>query len=144
MDMARVVAKRGTCDRAHVGAILVNSKNKVVSIGYNGSPSGQPHCDDVGHLMIDGHCIRTVHAEENCLREATLNGDYVMYVTHYPCMKCQSMMYEKLMQSPGTKLLVIYEEGYGKPTAFSQLKEVSKVLQFTRLEDGGSYVMLKM
>ncbi len=62
MKIAEDVALRSTCDRAMVGAVLVREKH-IISTGYNGSPAGLEHCDDIGHLMVDGHCVRTVHAE---------------------------------------------------------------------------------
>ena len=64
LEIAKVVATRSTCDRANVGAVI--AKNKVIlSTGYNGAPRGLPHCNDVGHEIVDGHCIRTAHAETN-------------------------------------------------------------------------------
>ena len=50
MDIARVVASRSTCDRKHVGALLVRDR-MILSTGYNGSIRGMPHCDEVGHAM---------------------------------------------------------------------------------------------
>ena len=135
MEIAKVVAQRGTCDRARVGAVLVDSKNKVVSIGYNGAPHGEKHCDEVGHLMFDGHCIRTIHAEENCLEGIVLEGKYTLYVTHYPCEKCQIAIFEKLMRSNGAQILVVYGERYGSPTFFETIDKVHKVLQFTHYEE---------
>jgi dCMP deaminase len=92
IEMARVVAMRGTCDRARVGAILV-ADNRVVSIGYNGAPSGEPHCDEVGHHIFEGHCIRTKHAETNCIDWAIKYWDIgfeplTLYCTHFPCNNC--------------------------------------------------------
>ena len=133
MEMAKIVAKRGTCDRAQVGAVLVNANNKVVSIGYNGAPHGEKHCDEVGHLLFNGHCIRTIHAEENCLEGLTLRGEYTMYVTHYPCPKCQITIYEKLHKDCAT-MLVIYDSMYGEPTAFEKLGDIYGVLQFSSLQ----------
>lgn len=139
MEIAKTVAKRGTCDRAQVGAVLVNEFNKIISIGYNGSPHGEPHCDEVGHLMFNGHCIRTIHAEENCLEGTILQGKYTMYVTHYPCMRCQIRMYEKLMEDDGT-MVVIYDQRYGQTTYFESLREVHGVLQFTSLQDADGMI----
>jgi deoxycytidylate deaminase len=71
MDIAFQVAKRGTCDRARVGAIVVRER-RILTTGYNGSPAGLPHCDDIGHLMIAGHCVRTLHAEQNAISSSSL------------------------------------------------------------------------
>jgi len=89
MSIARQVATRSTCNRAQVGAVIVRDDNTIVSTGYNGSPRGQAHCNDVGHLMRDGHCIRALHAESNALDWAfeRLDG-YTLYTTHYPCWNC--------------------------------------------------------
>lgn len=91
IKIAEDVAVRSTCDRAKVGAVLVKDKH-IISTGYNGSPAGLEHCDDVGHLMVDGHCVRTVHAEVNAIIQAAVFGlatkDAVCYVTHFPCLNC--------------------------------------------------------
>ncbi len=50
MNIAKEVATRSTCDRKHVGALIVRDKT-ILSTGYNGSIRGMPHCDDVGHMM---------------------------------------------------------------------------------------------
>lgn len=59
MTIAQVVASRSTCDRKHVGAVIVRDRT-ILSTGYNGSLRGLAHCDDVGHMMKDGHCVRTI------------------------------------------------------------------------------------
>ena len=69
MAIARVVATRSTCDRKHVGAVIVREK-MILTTGYNGSIRGLGHCDDEGHLMEEGHCVRTVHAEANAIVQA--------------------------------------------------------------------------
>ena len=71
MNIARQVATRSTCDRKHVGAVIVRDRT-ILSTGYNGSIRGLPHCNDVGHLMESGHCVRTVHAEANAIAQAAL------------------------------------------------------------------------
>ncbi|RUA18477.1 MAG: dCMP deaminase [Clostridia bacterium] len=95
MSIALKVAERGTCDRAHVGAIIVRDR-RILTTGYNGSPSGLPHCDDVGHLIVDGHCVRTLHAEQNAIIQAAYHGvsvrDSTIYVTHQPCLTCAKMI----------------------------------------------------
>lgn len=91
MKIAQDVAARSTCDRAFVGAVLVRNKH-IISTGYNGSPSALPHCDEVGHLLVDGHCVRTVHAEVNAVVQAAVFGlvteEAACYVTHFPCLNC--------------------------------------------------------
>ncbi len=95
MAIAFAVAGRSTCDRAHVGAVLVRDK-RILTTGYNGAPAGLPHCDDIGHLMIDGHCVRTLHAEQNAIIQGALHGvsiqDATAYVTHQPCLTCAKML----------------------------------------------------
>ncbi len=73
MNIARQAATRSTCDRKHVGAVIVRDKT-ILSTGYNGSVRGMPHCDEVGHLMEGGHCVATVHAEANAIIQAAKNG----------------------------------------------------------------------
>jgi dCMP deaminase len=91
MNIARTVATRATCDRKHVGAVIVRNR-VILSTGYNGSIRGLPHCDDVGHLMEDGHCVRTMHAEANAIVQAARNGVALeaaeIYVTASPCFNC--------------------------------------------------------
>ncbi len=91
MAIATQVATRSTCDRKHVGAVIVREK-MILATGYNGSLRGLEHCDDVGHLMQDGHCVRTVHAEANALVQAARNGVQTVgagiYVTASPCFSC--------------------------------------------------------
>jgi dCMP deaminase len=91
MGIALSVSTRATCDRKHVGAVITRDKS-ILATGYNGSIRGLPHCDEVGHLMEDGHCVRTVHAEANALVQAARNGVEVngasIYVTSNPCWGC--------------------------------------------------------
>ena len=91
MTMAKHAGSRSTCDRKHVGAVIVRDRT-VLSTGYNGSIRGQDHCDDAGHLMEDGHCVRTVHAEANAIIQAAKNGVSVdnaeLYTTASPCWQC--------------------------------------------------------
>ena len=95
MGIARVVATRSTCDRKHVGAVIVREK-MILTTGYNGSIRGLSHCDDDGHLMEDGHCVRTVHAEANAIVQAARNGVRLdgadIYVTASPCFGCYKLI----------------------------------------------------
>jgi len=91
IKIAKAVAERSTCDRAHVGAVLVREK-RILTTGFNGSPAGLEHCDQIGHLLVEGHCVRTIHAETNAIIQAALHGvstnGSTCYVTHFPCINC--------------------------------------------------------
>ena len=91
MGIALSVSTRATCDRQHVGAVIARDKS-ILATGYNGSVRGLSHCDDVGHLMEEGHCVRTIHAEANALVQAARNGVRIsgasIYVTTIPCWGC--------------------------------------------------------
>ncbi len=95
LTIARDVATRATCLRRHVGAVIVRDK-RILSTGYNGSPPGQKHCDEVGCLIEDGKCIRTLHAEQNALIQAALHGVSThgasLYCTIRPCHVCARMI----------------------------------------------------
>ena len=91
MRIAVEVSGRSTCDRKHVGAVIIRDRN-ILSTGYNGSIAGLDHCDDVGHMMEDGHCIATIHAEANAIIQAAKNGVNInggfIYTTASPCWNC--------------------------------------------------------
>lgn len=91
MDIATVVSSRSTCDRKNVGAAIVRDRT-ILSTGYNGSIRGMPHCSEVGHMMQDGHCLATIHAEQNAIIHAARNGVPInaahLYVTASPCWSC--------------------------------------------------------
>jgi dCMP deaminase len=91
MNIAREVSTRSTCDRKFVGAVVVRDRS-ILATGYNGSIRGLPHCDEEGHLMEEGHCVRTVHAEANAIAQAARHGVRIegadIYVTASPCWGC--------------------------------------------------------
>ncbi len=91
IGLAEHIATRSTCDRLRVGAVFVRD-SRILATGYNGSLPGREHCDDVGHLLHENHCIRTVHAESNAICQAAQHGvslqDSFLYVTHLPCINC--------------------------------------------------------
>lgn len=91
MNIAKQVATRATCDRKHVGAVIVKDKN-ILATGYNGSIAGMPHCDDAGHMMEADHCVATIHAEANAIIQAAKHGTAIdgadIYVTASPCWNC--------------------------------------------------------
>ena len=91
MNIATQVATRSTCDRKHVGAVIVRDKT-ILSTGYNGSIRGMPHCDEVGHDLENDHCVATIHAEANAILQAAKNGVMIdgaeLYTTASPCWNC--------------------------------------------------------
>lgn len=95
MNIAKQVATRSTCDRKFVGAVIVRDKT-ILSTGYNGSIRGMPHCDEVGHIMENDHCVATIHAEANAVLQAAKNGVRIegaeVYITASPCWNCFKML----------------------------------------------------
>lgn len=116
MEMARVAAKRSTCHRLNVGAVLVHDK-KVISIGYNGAPSGEPHCNSVDCAMSGQGCTRTIHAERNAIESVdwlTIKGA-ALYVTHSPCEACTQLILQHSIKE------VYFETAYRKIDHLYQL-----------------------
>ena len=91
MAQSHLLALRSTCERLAVGATIVRDK-RIIAGGYNGSVSGGVHCIDEGCYVIDGHCVRTIHAEMNALLQCAKFGVATegaeIYVTHFPCLHC--------------------------------------------------------
>jgi dCMP deaminase len=121
LQIAETVATRSTCDRKHVGAVLVRDK-AILATGYNGSIAGMPHCDEIGHLMEDNHCVRTVHAESNAVAQAARNGvrleGSTLYCTASPCWLCF-----KLLVNAGIKSMV-YREFYQDNRIFGAAQQL--------------------
>lgn len=109
MGLTKQVSERATCSRLKVGAVIVKDK-RIISTGYNGGVIGESHCEDVGCLMRDNHCIRTIHAEQNALLQCAKFGasteGATIYVTHFPCLHCM----KSIIQAGITK--IIYSEDY--------------------------------
>jgi len=101
LSLLEPLGKRATCDRGRSGALIVSEGNTILATGYVGSPPGQPHCDEVGHMMItridaagqkSQHCVRTLHAEENAILQCAKDGIKIEGATVYckmvPCYNC--------------------------------------------------------
>lgn len=86
MEIAHTVAKRATCFRENVGCIIVTPNGKIISMGYNGAPSGEDHCS----YHPNGKCSHSIHAEINALNFVInrKEDDCYLYVTHLPCPNC--------------------------------------------------------
>ncbi|KRK37829.1 deoxycytidylate deaminase [Levilactobacillus parabrevis ATCC 53295] len=95
MLQALVISTRSTCNRLSVGATLVRDK-RIIAAGYNGSVSGDDHCLDEGCYLVDGHCVRTIHAEMNAILQCAKFGEATdgaeIYVTDFPCLQCTKML----------------------------------------------------
>ena len=91
LEIAHSVARRASCPRKNVGAILVSDGN-IIASGYNGAPRGEAHCSDIGCLLENNSCARAIHAEVNCLTQANLTGistnNSTLYLTLSPCHYC--------------------------------------------------------
>ena len=122
MNIAKEVASRSTCDRKHVGALIVRDKT-ILSTGYNGSIRGTPHCDEVGHMMENGHCVATIHAETNAILQAAKNGVMIdgaeVFITASPCWPCF-----KMLANAGIKK-IYYGEFYRDERIFDVAKKLA-------------------
>lgn len=121
MAQCYLLALRSTCKRLMVGATIVRDK-RIIAGGYNGSVSGSVHCVDEGCYMIDGHCVRTVHAEANALLQCAKFGvpteGAEIYVTHFPCLQCT----KQLIQG-GIKTVYYAEDYHNHPYAIQLFEE---------------------
>src|SRR5512140_3443521 len=123
MEITRLVAKRSTCLRRQVGAVLVKDKN-ILATGYNGAPSGVAHCLDVGCLREkmnipsgERHELcRGLHAEQNAIIQAAKHGSN-LYCTTMPCIICSKMIINAGIRR------IVYEEGYCDQLAAEMIRE---------------------
>lgn len=117
MEITQLVARRSTCLRRHVGAVLVKDKN-ILATGYNGAPSGVAHCLEVGCLRErlsvqpgERHELcRGLHAEQNAIIQAAKHGTNIngatLYCTTMPCIICSKMLINAGIRR------IVYQEGY--------------------------------
>ena len=141
MDIAKLVAKRSTCLRRHVGAVLVKEK-KILATGYNGVPSGISHCEDVGCLRDEERIpsgerhelCRGLHAEQNAILQAAYHGvsiqGSVLFCTNFPCVICSKMLINAGIRQ------IFYLEGYPDPLSERMLGEAGMELQRIEMEAG--------
>lgn len=95
MATALLMASRSSCERLHVGCVIVSGgsqKNRIIAAGYNGFLPGAPHASRVR----DGHEQATVHAEQNAICDAARRGvsleGATVYITHFPCINCAKIL----------------------------------------------------
>jgi dCMP deaminase len=133
MNLAREAATRSTCPRKAVGAIIVRDK-AILATGYNGSLRGLPHCTEVGCLMDNDHCVRTVHAEANALLQAARHGVSIdgagIYITASPCWNCF-----KLIANSGIRR-ILYGEFYRDSRIVEFARDAGIELIHLGLEEG--------
>jgi dCMP deaminase len=104
LDLCEAVSKRSTCDRGKTGCVIVKDR-RIMTTGYVGSPTGLPHCDEVGHDMrkvfddsgnVSQHCVRTLHAEQNAIIQAAKFGisldGATLFCKMTPCRRCAMMI----------------------------------------------------
>ena len=128
MDITALVAKRSTCLRRAVGAIIVKDK-QILSTGYNGAPSNVRHCREVGCLreklnVPSGQrheLCRGIHAEQNAIIQAAFHGvsvrDASLFCTNQPCSICAKMIINAGIQK------IYYRSGYADPLALEMIEE---------------------
>jgi dCMP deaminase len=117
MEITRLVARRSTCLRRQVGAVVVKDRN-ILASGYNGVPTGITHCAETGCLRVklnvpsgERHELcRGLHAEQNAIIQAAKHGTNIdgatLYSTTMPCIICAKMIINAGIRR------VVYEEGY--------------------------------
>ena len=124
LAQAQLVALRSTCTRLMVGAVVVR-ENRIIASGYNGSVADGDHCIDNGCYIVDGHCVRTIHAEANailqCAKFGVPTNHTTLYVTHFPCLQCT----KQIIQAGIKK--VVYEHDYRNHELAVQLFKESDV-----------------
>lgn len=130
MEMALLTARRSTCLRRQVGAVIVKDKH-IIATGYNGAPAGLPHCDRTGCLRDqlgvpsgERHEIcRALHAEQNAIIQAAMMGNSIegatIYVTHQPCIICAKMIINARIST------IIAKEGYPDELALNLINEAN-------------------
>ena len=139
MDMAVLTAKRSTCLRRQVEAVIVKDKH-IIATGYNGAPRGVPHCDEKGGCLRQQlnvpsgerhELCRALHAEQNAIIQAATLGQSIeggtIYVTNQPCVICA-----KMIINAGIRRIVV-KEGYPDELAVEILREAG--LSIVMLED---------
>jgi dCMP deaminase len=128
MDITFLVAKRSTCLRRAVGALIVKDK-RILSTGYNGAPTGLKHCLEIGCLREElnvpsgekHELCRGIHAEQNAIIQAAYHGvcikDATLFCTNIPCSICA-----KMIINAGIKQ-ICYHSGYADAMSKEMLTE---------------------
>lgn len=137
LEIVKTVAKRATCNRGRSGCVVAKDKQILVT-GYVGSPTGLPHCDEIGHLFrktldqngnLSNHCVRTVHAEQNAICQAAKRGialdGATLYCTMTPCRTCAMMIV-----NCGIKRVVCQNKYHNSDDAEEVFEQAGVVLEY--------------
>jgi len=143
MDITNLVAKRSTCKRRSVGAIILKDK-RILTTGYNGAPTGIKHCIDIGCLREDlsvasgerHELCRGIHAEQNAIIQAAYHGVSIkgatLFCTNLPCSICAKMIINAGI------IKIRFQSGYADPMSREMLKEAGvEVIKFDIHDQGG-------
>ncbi|HVB08756.1 MAG TPA: cytidine/deoxycytidylate deaminase family protein [Bacillota bacterium] len=134
--MAELAATRSTCPRRQVGAVLVKG-GRVIATGYNGAVRGGVHCTDAGCLMVDGHCVRAVHAELNAILQCAVTGTSsagcTLFTTSFPCVACA-----KAIVQAGI-VRVVYLSPYPDPNSAEVLRDGGVALRHAEADGAGGF-----
>ena len=135
MEMAELTAKRATCSRRQVGAVITRD-NRAVATGYNGAPRGLAHCEEKGGCLRQKlgvpsgqrhELCRALHAEQNAIISAASMGNAIeggtIYITHQPCVICA-----KMIVNAGIKRIVV-REGYPDELSMEILDEAGLTVE---------------
>lgn len=140
-DIARLVSRRSTCIRRHVGAVLVKDK-RILATGYNGAPTGLAHCEEIGCLRQKNdipsgqrhELCRGLHAEQNAIIQAAYHGISIqgatLFCTTLPCSICLKMLINAGIRD------IVYEEGYPDELSQNFLKEADIIITKYTAEGG--------
>ncbi|HJF20312.1 MAG TPA: ComE operon protein 2 [Enterococcus columbae] len=132
MAQAVLLSLRSTCTRLEVGATLVKDR-RIIAGGYNGAVGGDNHCIDHGCYVVEGHCIRTIHAEMNALLQCAKLGistkDAEIYVTHFPCIHCT-----KAILQAGIKKIYYLHDYHNDAYAMELIKKIGVEIEQVSLD----------
>jgi len=141
MEITTLVAKRSTCRRRAVGAVIVKDK-RMLSTGYNGAPTGIRHCTDIGCLREDlqvasgqrHELCRGIHAEQNAIIQAAYHGvsikGGVLFCTNLPCAICAKMIINAGIEK------IYYLSGYADEISQQLLSEAGVTVCRLEMADG--------
>ncbi len=143
MEICHVVARRSTCLRRHVGAVLVSDR-RILATGYNGAPKGMAHCAELGGCYREQlgvpsgerqELCRGLHAEQNAIIQAAVHGvelrDVTAYCTTFPCVTCAKMLINANVKR------IVYEIDYPDELSRQMLTEAGVELTHWHADAGG-------